>query len=98
MRRWHKQRRGDHVLRRREELQGVWDPSGGNRSGDGRWLPDPRVPPWLTGREEEEEEEEEKPPSLCNPAVYRMRLYSQPCCHGWLDCGRGWERAQLLHS
>lgn len=49
MTRWHKQQRGQHVLRGQEELQGVWDPSGGNRSGDSRWLPDPRVPSWLTG-------------------------------------------------
>lgn len=52
--------------RAREVLKRAGDPSGGNRSGDSRWVPDPSVPVMDVG-----EKPKARSPSICA----RTRFY-----------------------
>lgn len=46
-------------------LKQVGDPSGGNRSGDSRWVPDPSVPVMDVG-----ENPKARSPSICAPTRF----------------------------
>lgn len=59
------QRRGERAPRGREALKRVGDPSGGNRSGDSRWVPDPSVPVMDVG-----EKPKARSPSICAPTRF----------------------------
>lgn len=55
----------ERALGGREALKRVGDPSGGNRSADSRWVPDPSVPVMDVG-----EDPNDRSPSICAPARF----------------------------